>query len=118
MAKSVVEPVTNMFIESFERGTLPPTLNLANIALILKKDKPSDQCASYRPISLPRLTLKLISKLLARRLEEVLLVLVKPDQIGFVKYRYYLSNVCRPPNVKKKKSHNTKKKGPRHFIRC
>lgn len=91
-----------MFIESFERGTLPPTLNLAHIALILKKGKPSDQCASYRPISLLGVDCKLISKLLAIRLEEVLPVLVKPDQIGFVKYRYFFSNVCRLLNVKKK----------------
>lgn len=31
MAKLVVEPLTRMYAESFERGTLPQTLNLANI---------------------------------------------------------------------------------------
>ena len=33
-AKLVMGPLTNMFIESSERGTLPPTLNLAHISLI------------------------------------------------------------------------------------
>jgi len=72
MAKYVVGPLTNMFMESFKRGTLPATLNLAHISLILKKDKPSDLCASYRPISLLGVDCKILSKLLARRLEEVL----------------------------------------------
>lgn len=36
----IVEPLTDMFLDSFENGHLPPTLNLANITLILKKDKP------------------------------------------------------------------------------
>ena len=109
MAKSVVGPVTNMFIESFERGTLPPTLNLAHIPLISKKDKPSDQCASYRPISLLGVDCKLLSKLLARRLKEVLPVLVKPDQTGFVKNRYSYSNVRRLLNLIQF-AHSTKKK--------
>ena len=109
MAKSVVGPVTNMFTESFERGTLPPTQNLAHNPLISKKDKPSDQCASYRPISLLGVDCKLLSKLLARRLKEVLPVLVKPDQTGFVKNRCSYSNVRRLLNVIQF-SHSTKKK--------
>ena len=56
MAKFVVGPLTNMFMKSFDGGSLPPTLNLAHISLILQKDKPPDLCASYRPISLLGLT--------------------------------------------------------------
>lgn len=51
---------------------LPPTLNLAHISLILKMDKPPVVCSSYRPISLLWVDCKIVSKLLARRLEEVL----------------------------------------------
>lgn len=108
MAKLVVGPLTNMFLESFERGMLPPTLNLAHISLILKKDKPSDRCASYRPISLLGVDCKILSILLARRLKEVLHVLVGPDQTGFVKNRYSYSNVSKLLNVIQF-SHSTKK---------
>ncbi len=77
MARFVVGPLTNMFIESFEKGTLPPPLNLAHISLILKKDKPPNLCAFYRPTSLLGVNCKVLSKLLARRLEEVLPILVR-----------------------------------------
>lgn len=88
-----------MFIESFERGALPPTLNLAHISLILKKDKPPDLCTSYRPISLLGVDCKILSKLLARRLEGVLPTLVRPDQTGFIRGRYSHSNGRRLLNV-------------------
>ena len=99
MATFVVGPLTNMFMESFDGGSLPPTLNLAHISLILKKDKPPDLCASYRPISLLGVDCKMLSKILARRLEEVLPILVKQDQTGFIKGRYSHSNVRRLLNV-------------------
>uniref|UniRef100_A0A3Q3FRX3 Reverse transcriptase domain-containing protein n=1 Tax=Labrus bergylta TaxID=56723 RepID=A0A3Q3FRX3_9LABR len=109
MSRLVVGPLTKMFIESFERGTLPPTLNLAHISLILKKDKPSDSCASYRPISLLGVDSKILSKLLAQRLEEALPILVGSDQTGFIKGRYSHSNVRRLLNVIQF-SQNTKKR--------
>lgn len=99
MARLVVEPLTRMYTESFEHGELPPTLNLANISLILKKGKPSDCCSSYRPISLIGVDCKLLSKLLARRLEALLPALIKPDQTGFIRNRFSHSNVRRLLNV-------------------
>ena len=36
IAKCVVGPLANMFMESFDGGSLPPTLNLAHGSLILK----------------------------------------------------------------------------------
>uniref|UniRef100_A0A3P9C0F7 Reverse transcriptase domain-containing protein n=1 Tax=Maylandia zebra TaxID=106582 RepID=A0A3P9C0F7_9CICH len=99
MAKHVAGPLLGMYTESLERGVLPPTLNLAHISLILKKDKPADLCTSYRPISLLSVDCKILSKILSRRLEEVLPVLIKPDQTGFVKNRYSRSNVHRLINV-------------------
>lgn len=70
----VVGPFTNLFIGSFERSTLPPTLNLAHISLIFKKDEPSDYCA---PVSLFGVDCKILPKLLARRLEEVMPIYVQ-----------------------------------------
>uniref|UniRef100_A0A3B3HFX9 Reverse transcriptase domain-containing protein n=1 Tax=Oryzias latipes TaxID=8090 RepID=A0A3B3HFX9_ORYLA len=92
-------PLTKMFAESGMRGCLPPTLNLAHISLILKKDKPAYNCASYRPISLLGTDIKILAKLLVRRLELVLPTLINPDQTGFIKNRYSHSNVRRLLNI-------------------
>ena len=88
-----------MYLDSFKRGCLPPTLGIANILVILKRDKPSDMCGSYRPISLISVDSKLLSKLLARRLQTLLPTLINPDQTGSVHGRYSTSNVRRLLNI-------------------
>lgn len=44
-------------------------------------------CASYRPISLLNCDVKILAKVLASRLEEVLPTIISPDQTGFIKNR-------------------------------
>lgn len=44
----------------------------ANIAIILKDDKDSTQCSSYRPISLLNVDTKLFAKVLAERLKKII----------------------------------------------
>ena len=95
----IVGPLTDMYLDSFGIGHLPPTLNLANITLILKKDKPSDICGSFRPISLINVDSKLLLKLLATRLEKLLLSLINTDQTGFIQNRLSLTNVRRLVNI-------------------
>lgn len=99
MAKKIVGPLLNVYKESYIRGALPPTFNMAHISLILKKDKPPDLCTSYRPISLLGVDCKILSKILAGRLEGVLPILVKSDQTGFVKNRCSNSNMRRLLNI-------------------
>lgn len=98
-----------MYLDSFNRGCLPPTLNTANISVTLKKDKPPDMCSSYRPISLISVDSKILSKLLARRLEKLLPILINPDQSGFVYGRYSVSNVRRLLNILQFTSHYKQK---------
>lgn len=69
----------DMFNESFKSGDLPRTLSQAFISLILKKDKDPLLCSSYRPISLLNVDFKLLSKLLALRLESILPSIISPD---------------------------------------
>uniref|UniRef100_A0A3P9JVJ3 Reverse transcriptase domain-containing protein n=1 Tax=Oryzias latipes TaxID=8090 RepID=A0A3P9JVJ3_ORYLA len=97
--KMLVGPLTDMFVDSFEKGFLPPTLSHAHVSVILKKDKPADLCGSYRPISLISVDSKVLSKLLARRLQNFLPTLVHPDQSGFVPGRLSHSNVRRLLNI-------------------
>lgn len=85
----------NMFNESFQSGTLPPTLCQATIYLILKKDKDPLLCGKFRPISLLCADVKLLAKVLAKRLESVLITIISTDKTGFVKDRHSFHNVRR-----------------------
>ncbi|XDV28526.1 hypothetical protein PO909_031812 [Leuciscus waleckii] len=98
-SQELVGPLTDMYLDSFNSVFLPPTLSTANISVILKKNKAPDMCGSYRPISLISVDSKLLSKLLARRLEKLLATLINSDQTGFVYGRYSSSNVRRLLNI-------------------
>lgn len=95
----VLEPLRDMYIDLFKKGRLPATLNMAYISLIQKKNKPSDKCRSYEPICMLNVDCKLLSKLLARRLELLLPLLINPDQTGFIQQRLSYSNIRRLLNV-------------------
>ena len=84
-----------MFIEARTSGILPRTLRQASISLLAKKDKDPLFCSSYRPISLLKVDFKVLSKVLARRLENV----VSPNQTGFVKGRNSYSNLRKLFNI-------------------
>ena len=60
---------------------------------------PLVDCASYRPISLLNNDVKILAKVLARRLEDVLPSVISPDQTGFIKNRQSFFNICRLFNI-------------------
>ncbi len=66
---------------------------------MLKKDKDPLDCASYRPISLLNCDVKILAKVLASRLEDVLPTVISPDQTGFIKNRQSFFNIRRLLNV-------------------
>lgn len=68
-------------------------------SLILRKGKPAEECPSYQPISLRNVDFKIISKILARRLEKVLPFIISTDQIGFIVGRNSCNNMRRLLNV-------------------
>ena len=57
------------------------------ITLILKKGKDPLECGSYRPISLLCCDAKLLTKLFATRMNNIIRTIVHPNQVGFVKGR-------------------------------
>jgi hypothetical protein len=61
-------------------------INGSYIALIPKKDKPQT-ANDFRPISLLILSLKLLTKLLANRLQKVILFVIHANQYGFLRGR-------------------------------
>lgn len=80
-------------------GSLPLTTRQAVISLILKKDKDALNCGSYRPISLLNVDGKILSKILACRLETILPSIVATDQTGFIKGRHSFFNIRRLLNI-------------------
>uniref|UniRef100_A0A3Q3G8L9 Reverse transcriptase domain-containing protein n=1 Tax=Kryptolebias marmoratus TaxID=37003 RepID=A0A3Q3G8L9_KRYMA len=93
------KPYLSMLNDSLDTGVLPPSLREANISLILKKSKPPENCGSYRPISLLNVDLKILSKILAKRLENILPLVIGMDQTGFIKGRNSCNNLRRLLNV-------------------
>lgn len=95
----ILDPILSMLNHSFSTGVLPPSLREANISLILKKHKDPEKCASYRPIALLNSDQKLLSKILALRLEKVLPDIICNDQTGFMKGRHSSDNMRRLLNI-------------------
>lgn len=92
----LAQPLLDMFKEI---GTLPDSLRLATITLILKPNKPHTDCASYRGISLMGCDMKILCKVLAKRLERHVPKLILDDQQGFVQQRQGYHNIRRVLNI-------------------
>ncbi|XP_027072036.2 uncharacterized protein [Coffea arabica] len=76
----------------FVGADLPCGISATLLALIPKQSAPKT-FADFRPISLCNFSNKIISKILAARLEKVLPRLISPQQSGFVKGRAISDNI-------------------------
>ena len=93
-------PILNsLFKEIISVGKLPLTMTQATISVLLKKDKDPLECGSYRPISLLCCDYKILTKVLARRLETVIPNIIDPDQTGFIPGRQSFYNMRRLFNI-------------------
>ena len=61
--------------------------------LLPKKDKDLRNLANWRPVSLVYTDYKILTKLLAIRLQKVIPTIVNSDQVGYIKNRYIGENV-------------------------
>lgn len=88
-----------------ECSSLPDSMMEAYMILLPKPGKDLTDCASYRPIALLNTDLKILTKILATRLAQVIQTVVNIDQTGFMPGKSTDTNLRRlfthlqlPPN--------------------
>ena len=77
----------NSYNEAFNKGSLSVSQKRGTITLIAKGDENLSDLKNWRPISLLNIDYKILSKALAKRMEQHLPKLIQSDQTGFVKGR-------------------------------
>ena len=73
--------------EAYNRGGMSNSQKQGVITLIEKEGKNAMYVKNYRPITLLNVDYKILSKVLARRIKEVLGEIVHHDQVGYIKDR-------------------------------
>ena len=81
------------FNYAFHSGTLSISQKRGIISLIPKKDKDTSLPENLRPIAFLNVDYKILTKVIAKRLEKLLPKIINPDQTGYVKGRYSGENV-------------------------
>ena len=87
------EDLLNSFNEAFHKGELSISQRRGILTLIPKEDINLTDLKNWRAISLLNLDYKILSKILARRLEQFLPNLIHSDQTGYVRGRYIGQNI-------------------------
>ena len=82
--EQITKGLTKCFNKILETKTIPPSWNEAKIIILYKKGDPDD-IKNYRPISLLAHSYKLFTRLLQKRMEEVLDRNQPREQVGFRK---------------------------------
>ena len=84
--------IKNLMVEAFNasyiNGKLSTSQKQAIITLIEKKGKDRTQIKNWRPISLLNVDYKIVSKVIAKRIQSVLPKLIHINQSGFIQNRF------------------------------
>ena len=82
----IKDDVKQLLVDFYEGQTSLESINASFITLIPKTEAPLTP-ADFRPISLLNSVFKIITKILANRLQKFILKLVHKNQYGFLKQR-------------------------------
>lgn len=91
----VAEALHRVVTEAYAVKQMPPSFRRSHIVLIPKTDEPSKllSVGAYRPISLTNVDYKIVMKVLARRLQAVITIIVGPHQTCGIKGRTIATNI-------------------------
>lgn len=102
--KTYVDDISPMLCKLFNyvlnSGNPPESWSEAIISVLYKDGKDPLQCSSYRPISLLCVDYKILTSILATRIQKNIKKLIKPDQTGFISGRHGTNNIRRALNLK------------------
>jgi hypothetical protein len=82
----IADDFYNMCADFYEGNLCLRSINSSYITLIPKNDHPFSP-SDFRPISLLNSSIKLITKILAERLQEIIMRLIHKNQYGFIRSR-------------------------------
>ena len=91
--KDIKDFVFESFEHSFETKKLSVYQRMGILNLLPKKDKDLRHLANWRPVSLLNTDYKILTKLLAIRLQKVIPSIINSDQVGYIKNRYIGENI-------------------------
>ncbi|PKU84127.1 Putative ribonuclease H protein [Dendrobium catenatum] len=104
---TISRQLTDVVLSFFSTGSMPKQAKATAIVLIPKRPHAQD-IVDYRPISLCNTFYKIIAKILANRLKDVMPFIIHPSQSGFIKDRIIFDNILLAAELLKEFNSNHK----------
>lgn len=83
-SETLIPKLKVLYQSTFDTKSHPISMQEDQIIVLPKLRKEPHFPESYRPISLLQVDIKILAKILANRLNTAILVLIHPDQTGFM----------------------------------